>query len=165
MGLGLAVLFAAYSMPGTSNRLQWLAVPAGLKARLEIKAAKAREGRGGNLLHAAFQGRWKSAEGASLEIRSGRVRLKEGRTVKEFGESACEGAAPYVRYETGDRSGVGYHFHRAGMVTSPLFRELPEGRYPLLTCICKGRNAAFIVVEPGRLVAVLEDGTLLTFWK
>jgi hypothetical protein len=153
LALVLCVHFVMASIPEWSNRDGWRKGALGWNVYMETKRRLWREKRADAELKHAFAGQWKNAQGVRVEIKPGRIR---------FTGPACAEYSTF-RYEMAEWRELGIHFYHAGLAASPLYRNLPDRRYPLLTCVCNGREAAFMVLEPRRLFAVLEDGSSMTF--
>lgn len=164
IALALCVHFLAFSIPEASNRHTWKEGAVGWSIYVETKRRIWTEQRADAKLKGTFDGKWTNPEGARLQIKPDLIRLAAADAAMEFSDATCADY-PDFRYQMANRHEVGYHFYRAGRLMSPLYRDLPEGLYPLLTYTCNGRDAAFMVLGPRRLVAVLYDGSLMTFAK
>ena len=163
LALALCLSFLAFSIPEWSNKDGWRKGAIGWKVYVDTKVRLWRERREAGAREAtfreAFYGRWKTAEGATLVIERGKVMLD----ATEFSLATCADGA--FRSEMASKTAIGMHFYRAGLVMSPQYKRLPEGRYPLLTYTCNGRDASFMAIEPRQLFVVLPDGTAMTFTR
>jgi hypothetical protein len=164
IAVSLCAYFVIFSIPEESNKNGWKRGAVGLRVYWETKRRLWTEYRADARLKGAFQGKWKTAEGALLAIQEGQILITEPGKVTEFNETNCADSA-WFRYQIADRQGVGYHFYRAGMLQSSQFLNLPEAPYPVLTYTCNGRDAAFMVLGDRRLVAILYDGSQMAFTK
>jgi hypothetical protein len=158
----LCVQFLIFSMPEKSNRNDWARSAVGWRVYWATKRRIWSEQRADARLKGAFRGKWEATGGIRLAIKEEQILITEPGKVTEFSMTNCPDSV-YLRYQIQDRHGVGYHFYRAGMLRSSLFQDLLEAQYPVLTYTCNGRDAAFMVLAPRRLVAVLYDGSLMTF--
>jgi hypothetical protein len=164
LAVALCVHFLIYSIPEASNKDGWRKGAVGWKVYMDTKRRIWAEERADASLKGAFRGKWSAAGSVRLEIGEGHIVLTNRGTAQEFSEDRCPGSS-YLAYRVEDRHGVGYHFYRAGMLRSPLYSDLPEGGYPILTFTCNGQETAFLAIGPRRLAAVLPDGALLTFTR
>ncbi len=164
LAAALCINFLVYSIPEASNKDGWRKDAVGWKVYADTKCRIWAEKKADSALKGAFHGTWRADRGRKLEIHEARILLTGQGPSQEFSEDRCPGSA-YLAYRIEDRHGVGYHFYRAGMLKSPLYSDLPEGRYPILTFTCNGQETAFLAIGPPRLAAVLSDGALLTFTR
>jgi hypothetical protein len=164
IALALCAHFLIFSIPEASNEHGWKKSAVGWRVYVQTKCRIWNEARADAQLKAPFHGAWKTAEGASLRIKPEQIVITEPGKATEFSDANCADFS-YFRYQIEDLHGVGYHFYRAGVLRTPLFLDLREAPYPVLTYTCNGRDAAFIVLAPRRLVAVLYDGSLMSFTK
>jgi hypothetical protein len=142
--------FFVYAMPEMSNKDRWGKGALGLPVFVRTKLAIWADQRADRELKAVFQGNWRTEHGSSLDIKGL--------------ETSCHETLD-LRYSMADVRDIGYHFYRAGMLNTPLFKNLEAKKYPLLVCTCNGRQAAFVALEKRRLLAVQYDGTSEIFSK
>jgi hypothetical protein len=163
LSLALCISFLAFSMPEWSNFDRWKDGALGWNVYVETKLSARRERRADAALIGAFNGTWIAEGGARLEIQPGNVVLTMDGVRTEFSDTTCP-EAPLIRYKLADLRDVGYHFYRAGLLSTALFKNLPDRNYPLLVYTCNGRDTAFTVLDD-RLFVVLYDGTSFTFTR
>ncbi len=111
-------------------------------------------------LREGFAGEWSNSHGARLQLRQSRI------DIHLPGSPARTLAGDEILYRRAGLKEIGYYFYRAGLLRSPLFRNLADREYPLLTHMDEqGDQTAFLVLEPRRMFVVLPDGTSLLLFR
>lgn len=163
LSFGLCIYFLAFSMPEWSNFDRWKDGQLGADVYIQTKLTARRERIADEELKDAFLGNWVGSGGERLRVQEGRATLYAGSQTMEFSETSCP-IAPFIRYAQADLRDVGYHFYRAGLLNTPLFKELEDRKYPMYVYTCNGRDLAFVVLDD-RMFVVLYDGTSFVFTR
>jgi len=150
----LIVHFLWRTMPEKSNEDRWVKGAIGFRVYFQTKRAAWEKEHARKQVLAAFSGVWRATPGTLLSIEQERVMLSDQEIPSEFREYTWE---PPARLD--------FLFMRAGMVNSPLRRNLANREYLQLRLASGREESVFVLIEPKRLFAVLDDGSVLLFSK
>jgi hypothetical protein len=157
LAIALSLLFLATSMPEETKQREWYRGELGVVCYVRTKFER-REGVEG--APRRLGGKWKSSDGARVEIWGEKVFITSQGETTELSERTCPQRF-FFTYEMPQRMELGIHFFRAGVTSEALYSDLPDRRYTILRVLCGEQETAFILIDKDRLVGVLGYGQWL----
>jgi hypothetical protein len=153
----LATHFIIWTMPEKSNQANWAQGALGIRVYLSTKLAVRTEAREAARLLAAFAGRWQGVDGEQLVIGADNAQMITDKGQQEIGEGGSVEAGRRF-YSNEPRARLDYLAATIGLDPRPLPSPAADGTYLMLYITSKDRDAYFLLLAPGRMLARIDDG-------